>query len=151
MPRVGKERQSAKAKEVASEKQKTETAEARPAAIREETLNPFKTALWNSDSAADLMDLDPNIREQMRLPERELTVNFPVKMRDGDFKMFTGYRVQHNTARGPAKGGIRYHPDITLDEIRALASWMTWKRAVFNVHRFFRWGSIQLGNDCKKG
>lgn len=97
------------------------------------TLNPFEMALKNFEIAADTLDLDKNIRERIRLPERELTVNFPVKMRDGSIKVFTGYRVQHNTARGPAKGGIRYHPNVTLDEVRALASWMTWKCAVMGI------------------
>ncbi len=96
-------------------------------------LNLFETALKNFDTAADLLYLDSNIRKQMRSPERELTVNFPVEMRDGDFEIFTGYRVHHNTARGPAKGGIRYHLDVTLDEVKALASWMTWKCAVVNI------------------
>lgn len=102
-------------------------------AEKKNDFNTFEMALQNFDSAADLLDLDHNIRDQMRLPERELTVNFPVEMRDGDFKMFTGYRVQHNTARGPAKGGIRFHPGVTLDEVRALASWMTWKCAVVDI------------------
>ncbi|RPJ85701.1 MAG: Glu/Leu/Phe/Val dehydrogenase [Acidobacteria bacterium] len=96
-------------------------------------LNPFEMALRNFELAADLLGLDPEIRNQIRLPERELTVNFPVKMRDGKFKVFTGYRVQHSTARGPAKGGIRYHPDVTLDEVKALASWMTYKCATVNI------------------
>jgi len=93
----------------------------------------FEMSLQNFNAAADLLDLDSNIRKQMKLPERELTVNFPVEMRDGDFKMFTGYRVQHNTARGPGKGGIRFHPNVTLDEVRSLACWMTWKCAVVNI------------------
>ncbi len=96
-------------------------------------LNPFEMSLQNFDLAANMLDLKPEIREQIRLPERELTVHFPVKMRDGSFKMYTGYRVQHSTARGPAKGGIRYHPGVTLDEVRALASWMTYKCAVVNI------------------
>ncbi len=95
--------------------------------------NPWQAALETFDAASELLDLDENIRERIRYPERELTFNFPVKMRDGRIKMFTGYRVQHNTARGPAKGGIRYHPDVTLDEVRALASWMTWKCAVVGI------------------
>jgi glutamate dehydrogenase (NAD(P)+) len=99
----------------------------------ENAFNPFSVALENFDHAARLLDLDDNIRQQMRLPERELTVHFPVEMRDGGFRMFTGYRVQHSTARGPGKGGIRYHPQVTLDEVRALASWMTWKCAVVNI------------------
>ncbi|MFQ5771224.1 MAG: Glu/Leu/Phe/Val dehydrogenase, partial [bacterium] len=100
---------------------------------KNQTLNPFEMALKNFETAASTLDLDKNIRERIRLPERELTVNFPVKMRDGSIKVFTGYRVQHNTARGPAKGGIRYHPDVTLDEMRALASWMTWKCSVVGI------------------
>jgi len=100
---------------------------------KKNSLNLFETALQNFDTAANLLSLDSNIRKQMRSPERELTVNFPVEMRDGDFEIFTGYRVHHNTARGPAKGGIRYHHDVTLDEVKALASWMTWKCAVVNI------------------
>lgn len=95
--------------------------------------NPWHAALATFDAAAELLNLDHNICERIRYPERELTFHFPVKMRDGKIKMFTGYRVQHNTARGPAKGGIRYHPDVTLDEVRALASWMTWKCAVVGI------------------
>ncbi len=95
--------------------------------------NPWHAALQTFDAAAELLDLDENIRERIRYPERELTFHFPVKLRDGRVKMFTGYRVQHNTARGPAKGGIRYHPNVTLDEVRALASWMTWKCAVVGI------------------
>lgn len=98
-----------------------------------ETLGLFELALKNFDAAADILDLHPNIRERCRLPERELIVNFPVKLRYGKIKVFTGYRVHHNTARGPAKGGIRYHPNVTLDEVRALASWMTWKNAVVGI------------------
>jgi glutamate dehydrogenase (NAD(P)+) len=96
-------------------------------------LNPFEMSLRNFDEAAQFLTLDGEIRQQVRLPERELIVNFPVKMRDGHFKLFTGYRVQHSTARGPGKGGIRYHPDVNLDEVRALASWMTYKCAVVNI------------------
>ncbi len=83
--------------------------------------------------AADHLHLDPGLREKLRWPKRELTVHFPVKMDDGSIKVFTGYRVQHNVTRGPAKGGIRYHPDVTLEEMRALAALMTWKCAVVNV------------------
>ncbi|HXK61670.1 MAG TPA: Glu/Leu/Phe/Val dehydrogenase [Acidobacteriota bacterium] len=96
-------------------------------------LNPFEMALRNFEMAADLLGLDCETRNQIRLPERELTVNFPVKMRDGKFRVFTGFRVQHSTARGPAKGGIRYHPNVTLDEVKALASWMTYKCAVVDI------------------
>ncbi len=93
----------------------------------------FEMSSKNFDLAAAMLELEPNILLQMRMPERELTVNFPVKMRDGNFRMFTGYRVQHSTARGPAKGGIRYHPGVTLDEVKTLASWMTYKCAVLNL------------------
>jgi len=97
------------------------------------TYNPWHTAMQVFDSAADLLQLEDGVRNRAKYPERELTVNFPAKMRDGRIKMFTGYRVQHNTARGPAKGGIRYHPNVTIDEVRALASWMTWKCAVVGI------------------
>ena len=97
------------------------------------SMNPFEMALTNFEHAANTIDLNNNIRERIRLPERELIVNFPVRLRDGNIKVFTGYRVQHNTARGPAKGGIRYHPNVNLDEVRALASWMTWKNAVVGI------------------
>ena len=83
--------------------------------------------------AAERLSLDPGIREKLRWPKRELTVHFPVKMDDGTIKVFVGHRVQHNVTRGPAKGGIRYHPDVTLEHMRALAALMTWKCAVVNV------------------
>ena len=95
--------------------------------------NPWQAALTVYDEAAKIMDLQYDLWQRARLPEREFTVNFPVRMRDGRIKIFTGYRVQHSTARGPAKGGIRYHPDVTLDEVRALAAWMTWKCAVVGL------------------
>ncbi|MGH7454353.1 MAG: Glu/Leu/Phe/Val family dehydrogenase, partial [bacterium] len=97
------------------------------------TYNPWRAAMQVFDSAADLLQLEDGVRNRAKYPERELTVNFPAKLRDGRIRMFTGYRVQHNTARGPAKGGIRYHPNVTLDEVRALASWMTWKCAVVGI------------------
>src|SRR4030067_2426427 len=96
-------------------------------------INPYEMALVQFDKAAAYLDLKAGIREMMRKPKRELTVNFPVKMDDHSVKIFTGYRIHHSTARGPSKGGIRYHPDVTLDEIRAQAMWMTWKCAVVNL------------------
>ncbi|MEW5819738.1 MAG: Glu/Leu/Phe/Val dehydrogenase [Cyanobacteriota bacterium] len=96
-------------------------------------LNPHEMALKNFDKAANALDLDINLRDRLKYPERELIVHFPVKMSDGSVKVFTGFRVQHNTARGPAKGGIRFHPDTNLDEVRALATWMTWKCAVVGI------------------
>ena len=95
--------------------------------------SPFNIAQRQFDIAADRLNLDRNAREVLRECKRELTVHFPVRMDDGSVKMFTGYRVQHSIARGPGKGGIRYAPDVTLDEVRALASWMTWKCAVVNI------------------
>ncbi len=95
--------------------------------------NAFHIAQQQFDTAADILGLHDNIRAVLRVPQRELTVNFPVKMDDGSTRMFTGYRVQHNLGRGPVKGGIRYHPAVDLDEVRALAMWMTWKCALVNI------------------
>jgi len=95
--------------------------------------NIWGVAQSQFDHAAEQLDLDPGLRRVLRVPKRELTVNFPVTMDDGRVEVFTGYRVQHNLSRGPAKGGIRYHQDVTLDEVRALAMWMTWKCAVVNI------------------
>ncbi len=96
-------------------------------------VNPFETAQRQVDIVADLLHLNGGVREVLKMPKRELTVNFPVRMDDGSFRVYTGYRVQYNMARGPTKGGIRYHPQVTLDEVRALAAWMTWKCAVVNI------------------
>lgn len=90
-------------------------------------------ALAQFDAAADHLGLDDGLREVLRTPQRELTVHFPVRLDDGRVRVFSGYRVQHNVARGPAKGGLRYHPSTDLDEVRALAMWMTWKCALVNV------------------
>jgi glutamate dehydrogenase/leucine dehydrogenase len=95
--------------------------------------NAYDVALENFDAAADALGLDNDTREMIKYPERVLTVNVPVRMDDGRIKRFEGYRVQHSTARGPAKGGIRFHPQVTLDEVKALATWMTWKCAVVNI------------------
>jgi glutamate dehydrogenase (NAD(P)+) len=85
------------------------------------------------DLAAEHLNLDPGLRKVLREPRREFTVHFPVKMDDGTVQLFTGWRVQHNLGRGPAKGGLRYHQDVTLDEVKALAMWMTWKCAVVGI------------------
>ena len=98
-----------------------------------ETLNPFEIAQKQFDTAADHLKLESWLREVLRRPKRQLIVSVPTKMDDGSIKVFEGYRVQHNLARGPAKGGIRYHPNVTLDEVKALASWMTWKCATVNI------------------
>jgi glutamate dehydrogenase (NAD(P)+) len=95
--------------------------------------NLWTTALGQFDAAADRLSLSRNVRAALRMAERELIVNFPVRMDDGDIRMFTGYRVQHNITRGPAKGGVRYTDDLTLDDTRALAMWMTWKCAVMDI------------------
>src|SRR5579872_1619675 len=96
-------------------------------------LNAYDVALENFDSAADALGLDNDTREMIKFPERVLTVTVPVRMDDGHIHRFEAYRVQHSTARGPAKGGIRFHPQVTLDEVKALATWMTWKCAVVNI------------------
>ena len=93
----------------------------------------FAAARAQFDAAADQLDLDPAIRAVLATPWREMTVRFPVALDDGTTRVFTGYRVQHNVARGPAKGGLRYHPATDLDDVRALAMWMTWKCALVNV------------------
>jgi len=99
----------------------------------EKKINPFETARTQVDIASKYLDLDSGLIEKMKNTKRELIVHFPVKMDNGTIKIFTGYRVQHNITRGPAKGGIRYHPDVDLDDVRALAMWMTWKSAVVNI------------------
>jgi glutamate dehydrogenase (NAD(P)+) len=96
-------------------------------------INPWHVAQQQFDLAAEKLNLDPGLRRVLREPRRELTVHFPVKMDDGSVQVFAGYRVQHNLGRGPAKGGIRYHQDVTLDEVKALAMWMTWKCAVVGI------------------
>jgi glutamate dehydrogenase (NAD(P)+) len=95
--------------------------------------NPYVTAQSHVDRVGKMMGMDQNVIEILRKPRRELTVNMPVKMDNGSIQMFTGFRVQHNSARGPCKGGIRYHPDVTLDEVRALSMWMTWKCTVVGI------------------
>jgi glutamate dehydrogenase (NAD(P)+) len=95
--------------------------------------DPWEVAIEQFDTAADKLHLDPNMRGILRECQRELIVHFPVRMHDGAVKVFTGYRVQHNTSRGPGKGGIRYHPSATLGEVKALAMWMTWKCAVVGI------------------
>ena len=96
-------------------------------------MNPYEMAVAQFEAAADRLDLAESLREILRKPKRELTVNFPVRKDDGTIQVFTGYRVQHNINRGPAKGGIRYDSAVTLDEVRALAMWMTWKCAVVDI------------------
>ena len=97
------------------------------------SINAWAVAQQQFDLAAERLNLDPGLRRVLREPRRELTVHFPVKMDDGSVQVYTGYRVQHNLGRGPAKGGIRYHQDVSLDEVKALAMWMTWKCAVVGI------------------
>jgi len=104
--------------------------------VLEATMTPrsaHEAALHNFDLAADALNLEPDVREMIKYPERILEVTLPVRMDDGHIHRFEGYRVQHSTARGPGKGGIRFHPNVTLDEVKALATWMTWKCAVVNI------------------
>lgn len=101
--------------------------------VKAAVLNPYEMAVQQFEAAADKLNLSEDMREILRKPKRELTVNFPVRLDTGQIKTFTGYRVQHNVNRGPAKGGIRYGPDVTLDEVKALAMWMTWKCAVVGI------------------
>jgi glutamate dehydrogenase (NAD(P)+) len=104
-----------------------------PILTREQETNPWVSAEARFDNAAEKLGLDDGVRKVLRTPTREVTVNIPVQLDDGRLEVFTGYRVQHSLVRGPGKGGIRYAPDVTLDEVRALASWMTWKCAVVNI------------------
>ncbi len=101
--------------------------------MRTKTINPFEMVVSQIDAVCHRLNIEDVYRLRLEKCERELTVNFPVKMDDGTVKLFTGFRIQHNDTRGPAKGGIRYHPDVTLDETRALAAWMTLKTAVANI------------------
>ena len=113
----------------------TEIAEAPDAAAVPGTAgqNALAAALTQFDAAAEHLGIEPDLRAVLRVPQREYTVNFPVKMDDGSVRVFSGYRVQHNVARGPAKGGLRFHPQTDLDDVRALAMWMTWKCALVGV------------------
>src|SRR5215210_4188051 len=101
--------------------------------LKETKPNPYQVAVEQFMTAADKLNLDEGMKQILSHPKRELTVHFPVRMDDGSFKVFTGYRVQHSLTRGPAKGGIRYHQDVTLDEVKALAMWMTWKCATVGI------------------
>ncbi|MEM2936706.1 MAG: Glu/Leu/Phe/Val dehydrogenase [Candidatus Bathyarchaeia archaeon] len=101
--------------------------------MAEERINPLDVALQQLDIAAEKLNLDPGIHEILKHPKRTLTVSIPIRMDSGEVRVFTGYRVQHTDARGPYKGGIRYYPEVNLDEVKALAMWMTWKCAVADI------------------
>jgi glutamate dehydrogenase (NAD(P)+) len=109
-----------------------------------EDLNPFRIAQIQFDMAAEFLKLDPGLRQILRTPKRILEVSIPTKMDNGQVKVLTGYRVQHNVSRGPGKGGVRFHPNVTLDEMKALAAGMTWKTAAVNVP----FGGAQGGVNC---
>jgi glutamate dehydrogenase (NAD(P)+) len=98
-----------------------------------EEASEWRTAQSQFDAAAEIIGLEPELREILREVQREFTCHFPVQLDNGEVEVYTGYRVQHNIHRGPAKGGIRYHPDVSLDEVKALAMWMTWKCAIVNI------------------
>ena len=107
-------------------------------------LSVYENVLAQFGKAADLMGLDPQIRKILSTTQNEITVHFPVKMDDGHIRMFTGYRVQHNNVLGPYKGGLRFHPAVDIDEVRALASWMTWKCAIAGIPYGGAKGGIQI-------
>jgi glutamate dehydrogenase (NAD(P)+) len=107
--------------------------QAPPRIAPREDLNPYRIAQIQFDIAAEHLKLDPGMRQVLRSPKRVLEVSIPTKMDNGQVRVYTGFRVQHNVARGPAKGGIRYHPNCSLDEVKALATWMTWKCATVNI------------------
>ncbi len=110
--------------------------------------NPtFQLAVAQFDQAAELMHLDSHLRERLKLPERSLIVSIPVKMDSGEVKVFTGYRVQHDSARGPSKGGIRFHPHVNLGEVAALAMWMTWKCALTGLPYGGAKGGVRVAPD----
>jgi len=114
-------------------------------ALVKELDNPtFRLAVAQFDQAAERMNLDPNLRQRLKLPERSLMVSIPVRMDDGTVKVFNGYRVQHDSSRGPSKGGIRYHPDVNLGEVAALAMWMTWKCALAGLPYGGAKGGVQV-------
>ncbi|MGB7061756.1 MAG: Glu/Leu/Phe/Val dehydrogenase [Candidatus Zixiibacteriota bacterium] len=117
--------------------------------VLEERTGRKQASVYNNvvrqfDKAADLIKLDDNIRKILAMTTNEIVINFPVKMDDGRIEMFTGYRVQHNSALGPFKGGLRFHPAVDIDEVRALATWMTWKSAIVNIPFGGAKGGIQL-------
>jgi len=101
--------------------------------VQDSEINPFEAVMSRFDIAAQKLNLDDGLYQFLRYPRREITVYIPVFMDTGRLQVFTGYRVQHNISRGPSKGGLRFAPDVTLDEIKALAAWMTWKCAVVNI------------------
>ncbi|MGB5089336.1 MAG: Glu/Leu/Phe/Val dehydrogenase dimerization domain-containing protein, partial [Nitrososphaeraceae archaeon] len=96
-------------------------------------INPFEVALTQLDEVSNMIGLDKGLHQFLAQPKRVLTISIPVKMDDGTIKVFTGFRSQHNDALGPFKGGIRYHPQVSIEEVKALSMWMTWKCAIANI------------------
>ena len=121
-----------------------------PVLSREQETNPWLAAETRFDNAAEKLGLNEGLRKVLKSPTREITVNIPVQLDDGRLEVFTGYRVQHSIARGPGKGGIRYAPDVTLDEVRALASWMTWKCAVVDIPFGGAKGGVICDRTCSR-
>ena len=115
-----------------------------------ENLNPFEIVQQQISEAAKYLNLDPAIEAVLREPKRVLTVTFPVKMDDGTTRVFTGIRAQHNDAIGPYKGGIRFHPDVTVDEVKALAMWMTFKCGVVGLPYGGGRGVIAIQKNCRR-
>jgi glutamate dehydrogenase (NAD(P)+) len=116
-----------------------------PTPITKELDTPtYRLAVAQFDAAAEAMQLDPNLRERLKAPERSLIVSVPIRMDDGSVRVFTGYRVQHDSSRGPSKGGIRFHPDVNLGEVAALAMWMTWKCALAGLPYGGAKGGVQV-------
>jgi len=116
-----------------------------PTSITKELDNStYRLAVAQFDAAAEAMQLDPNLRERLKTPERSLIVSVPIRMDDGSVRVFTGYRVQHDSSRGPSKGGIRFHPDVNLGEVAALAMWMTWKCALAGLPYGGAKGGVQV-------
>ena len=113
--------------------------------VRPEAASVYEMAVRQFQAAADRLGIDDGTRQILSHPKRELTVHFPVRMDSGEVRVFTGYRVQHNLARGPGKGGIRYNPNVSLDEVKALAMWMTWKCAVTGIP----YGGAKGGVTCQ--
>lgn len=108
----------------------------------------FENALIQYDKALAHLDVPPGIAERLRKPEREMRANFPVEMDDGSIRTFSGYRVHHSLARGPTKGGIRYSSEVDLDEVRALAMWMTWKTAIVDIPYF--WSESKVNRQLRR-
>ena len=126
---------------------------ATPAVTLDQEINPWEAQSARFDFAARKLNLEPNLWKVLSTPSREIIVHFPVTLDSGQIEMFTGFRVQHSIARGPCKGGIRYSPDVTLDEVRALASWMTWKCAVdtYSMHMGHTVTSVVTGKPLNIG